>query len=174
MICLSTLQAPIRGRPLLLYLASNSQAIRALLVQEDDDGNEQPIYYVRKTLKMLKPGIRTLRAVKSQAIADLLSQFPGSEECSLIEEILGEVAVIELLGKKWTMRFDGLAMAISDGLGIVLSCDDGDTLPLYFKLGFSCSNNAVEYEAYLTGLTIALAIGVKHMRVLGDSNLVIS
>ena len=43
-----------------------------------------------------------------------------------------------------------------------------------FKLGFSCSNNAVEYEAYLTRLTVALNIGVKHMRVLGDSNLVVS
>ena len=43
-----------------------------------------------------------------------------------------------------------------------------------FKLGFSCSNNAAEYEAYLTGLTVALSIGVKHMRLLGDSNLVVS
>ncbi|XP_075670235.1 uncharacterized protein LOC142640005 [Castanea sativa] len=113
-------------------------------------------------------------AVKSQAIADLLAQFPGSEECSLSEEIPGEVAVMELPGKKWTMRFDGSATATSYGLGIVLSSEDGDTLPLSFKLGFSCSNNAAEYEAYLTGLTIALVIGVKHMRVLGDSNLVVS
>ena len=42
-----------------------------------------------------------------------------------------------------------------------------------FKLGFSCSNNVAEYEAYLTRLTIALSIRVKHMRVLGDSNLVV-
>ena len=48
---LPILQAPVRGRPLLLYLASNSEAIGALLAQEDDDGNEQPIYYVRRTLK---------------------------------------------------------------------------------------------------------------------------
>ena len=50
----------------------------------------------------------------------------------------------------------------------------GDTIPLSFKLGFSCSNNATKYEAYLTGLTIAFSIEVKHMRVLGDSNLVVS
>jgi len=52
-------------------------------------------------------GLRTPKAVKSQAIADLLTQFPGKEECSLSEEIPGEVAVAELSGKKWTMRFDG-------------------------------------------------------------------
>ena len=35
----------------MLYLASNSQAIIALLAQEDDDGNEQSVYYVSRTLK---------------------------------------------------------------------------------------------------------------------------
>ena len=74
--------------------------------------------------------------------------------------------------KKWTMRFDGLATTTSNGLGVVLSCKDGDTMPLSFKLGFSYSNNAAEYEAYLIGLTIALSIGEKHIRILGDSNLV--
>ena len=48
---LPTLQAPVCGRPLLLYLASNSMAIGALLAQEDDEGNEQPIYYMSRTLK---------------------------------------------------------------------------------------------------------------------------
>ena len=82
--------------------------------------------------------------------------------------------MVELLRKKWTMRFDGSAMTTSNGLGIVLSSENGDTMPLSFKLKFSCSNNATEYETYLTGLTIALSIEVKHMRVLGDSNLVVS
>ena len=30
-----------------------------------------------------------------------------------------------------------------------------------------------KYEAYLTGLVIALEMGVKHLRVMGDSNLVV-
>ena len=119
-------------------------------------------------------GLRIPKAVKSQAIANLLEQFPGEEESSLNEEIPSEVAVVDALRKKWTMGFDGSATTTSNGVGIVLSCEDGDTIPLSFKLGFSCSNNAAEYEAYLTRLIIALSIGVKHMRVLGDSNLVIS
>ena len=72
------------------------------------------------------------------------------------------------------MRFDGSATTTSNGVGVVLSCENRNTIPLSFKLGFSCSNNATEYEGYLTELTIALSIGVKHMRVLGDSNLVAS
>ena len=119
-------------------------------------------------------GLRTPKAVKSQVIANLLAQFPGKEETSLSEEIPGEMAVVKIPGKKWIMRFDGSATTTSNGVGVVLSCENGDTIPLSFKLGFSCSNNAAKYEAYLTGLTIALSIGVKHMRVLGDSNLVVS
>ena len=80
----------------------------------------------------------------------------------------------EIPRKKWTIRFDRLATTTSNGVGVVLSCEDGDTIPLSFKLGFSCSNNAAEYEVYLTGLTITLNIRVKYMRVLGDFNLVVS
>jgi len=72
------------------------------------------------------------------------------------------------------MRFDGLATATSNGIRVVLSCEDGDTVPLSFKLEFSCLNNTAEYEANLTGLVIALSIGIKHMRVMGDSNLLVS
>ena len=44
---------------------------------------------------------------------------------------------------------------------------------LSFKLELPCSNNMAEYEAYLTGLAMALEMGVKHLRVMGDSNLVV-
>ena len=85
-------------------------------------------------------GLRTPRAVKSQAIVDLSAQFPKEEECPLSEEILGEVVVVELSGRKWTMRFDRLATAASNGIGVVLSCEDGDTMPLSLKIEFPCSN----------------------------------
>ena len=110
----------------------------------------------------------------------MLAQFQGEEECSLSEEILGEVAVAvavavaELSGKKWAMRFDRSVTTTSNGLEIVLSCEDGDTMPLSFTLEFPCSNNAAEYKAYLSRLAVALSIRVKHMRVLGDSNLMVS
>jgi hypothetical protein len=48
---LPTVCAPIFGKPLRLYLASNNQAIGALIAQEDDSGVEQPIYYVSRALK---------------------------------------------------------------------------------------------------------------------------
>ena len=60
--------------------------------------------------------------------------------------------MVEPPRKKWTMRFDGSVTITSNSLGIMLSCDN----------------------AHLTGLAIMLNIGVKNMRVLEDSNLVVS
>ena len=42
-----------------------------------------------------------------------------------------------------------------------------------FKLDFPCINNMAEYEAYLTGLVVAREMGIKRLRVIGDSNLVV-
>ena len=44
---------------------------------------------------------------------------------------------------------------------------------LLLKLEFPCSKNMVEYEAYLNRLATALEMGVKHLKVMGDSNLVV-
>jgi ribonuclease HI len=59
---------------------------------------------------------------------------------------------------------------VSSGAGIVLFKDDGKTVPKSFKLDFPCSNNVVEYEAYLTGLVVACEMGIKHLKVVEDSN----
>ena len=51
--------------------------------------------------------------------------------------------------------------------------EEDKVVALSFKLEFPCSNNTAEYEAYLTEMAIALEMRVKHLRVLGDSNLVV-
>ena len=101
---------------------TKSHPIKALL--------HQPLLIVRIAqwlvlLSQYDIDLRTPKAVKSQAIADLLAQFPREEESSLSEEILSEVVVADVPGKKWTMRFDGSAITISNGVGVVLSCEDG-------------------------------------------------
>ena len=46
-------------------------------------------------------------------------------------------------------------------------------MAMSFKLDFPCTNNMVEYEAYLMGLVVAHEMGIKHLQVIGDSNLVV-
>ena len=113
----------------------------------------------------------TLRAVKSQAIADLLAQFPGEEVFPLDDEVPREVALVEEIREQWVMN--GSSTTQSEGVRVVLYHEEDKVVVLSFKLEFPCSNNTAEYKAYLTGLATAFEMGVKHLRVLGDSNLVV-
>ncbi|XP_023872074.1 uncharacterized protein LOC111984691 [Quercus suber] len=71
------------------------------------------------------------------------------------------------------MKLDKSSTAQSGGVGVVLYHEEDKAVALSFKLEFPCSSNTAEYEAYLTELAIALEIGIKHLRILGDSNLVV-
>ena len=71
------------------------------------------------------------------------------------------------------MKFDGSSTTHSEGVGVVLYYEEDKAVALSFKLEFPCSNNTAEYKAYLTGLATTLEMGVKHLKVLGNSNLVI-
>ena len=119
---------------------------------------------------------KTPTPIKSQGIADLLAQFLGKDSSSISHEVpggVGETLLADLVDSIWTLKFDGSSTSSSSGASIVLIKEDGETIAKSFKLDFSCSNNASEYEAYITGLAIAHEIGIKHLRVIGDSNLVI-
>ena len=115
-------------------------------------------------------------AIKGQAIADLLAWFPEEEGWNIANEVLGDlpkVLAFEVAGAKWTLRFDGSFTATEGGAGIVLIKEAGEAVDMSFKLNFPCTNNTAEYEAYLTGLAVAREMGIKHLRVIGDSNLVV-
>lgn len=56
---------------------------------------------------------------------------------------------------------------------MVLYHNGEETVALSFKLEFSCLNNTAKYMAYLTGLAMALEMGIKHLRVISDSKLVV-
>lgn len=75
--------------------------------------------------------------------------------------------------EQWIMKFDGSSTANSRGAGVVLYRIDEETVGLSFKLEFPCLNNTAKYEAYQMGLAMTLEMGIKHLRVIGDSNLVV-
>ena len=97
-----------------------------------------------------------------------MAQFPREEVFPLDDEVLGEVAMAEEVREQWVMKFDGSSTTQSGGVEVVLYHEEDKVVALSFKLEFPCSNNTVEYEAYLTGLATALEMKVKHLRVLGD------
>ena len=87
---------------------------------------------------------------------------------------VGEVAFAEISDAIWTLRFNSSSTVFGGGTGLFLTKEGGDTLSMSFKLDFPCSNNAAEYEAYLTGLALARELRIKRLKVREDSNLVVS
>ena len=71
------------------------------------------------------------------------------------------------------MYFDGSVMALGSGARVVLIYPDRSRLRYAIRLHFSASNNAIESEALINGLRIAIELGATRLYVHGDSELVV-
>ena len=111
-----------------------------------------------------------------QATTNLLSNFPGEDSWDITDDVprkLLAVALMEIAGAVWTLHFDGSSTISKGGAGIVLSKSTREKVGMSFQLDFPCTNNMAKYESYPTGLTVAHEMDIKHLRVIGDSNLVV-
>ena len=79
----------------------------------------------------------------------------------------------EEVREQWVMKFDRSFTTHFGLVGVVLYHEEDKAVALSFNLEFPYSNNMADYKAYLIKLATTLEIGVKHLRVLGDSNLVV-
>ncbi|RDX63345.1 Retrovirus-related Pol polyprotein, partial [Mucuna pruriens] len=106
------------------------------------------------------------KAVKGSALVEHLAYHPLEDFQPLAHEFPDEhiatTTSIDPLVEEWSMWFDG----------VVLASPKNQYFPFATKLGFDCTNNMAEYEAWTMGLLIALEFQVKK-RVFGDSALVI-
>uniref|UniRef100_A0A2N9GG70 RNA-directed DNA polymerase n=1 Tax=Fagus sylvatica TaxID=28930 RepID=A0A2N9GG70_FAGSY len=175
--CLALIYASQRLRHYLLahkvQLMTKSHPIRSLL--------QLPMLSSRLAQWLLQVSqyeivTETPTAIKSPAIADLLTQFPGEDSLSISDEVPGEINEVflaDLADSTWTLRYDGSSTTTSGGVGIIPYKGNGEAITKSFKFDFPCSNNTAEYEAYLARLAIAYEMGIKHLRVISDSNLVV-
>ena len=75
--------------------------------------------------------------------------------------------------ESWTVQIDGSATKKVGGVGVVLISPKKETLKYAVRLQFPATNNEAEYEALLTGLSLAKALGAKNLIVQADSQLII-
>jgi ribonuclease HI len=73
----------------------------------------------------------------------------------------------------WTLFFDGSACQQVGGAGVVLIDPSGEQVKYMVHLEFKATNNMVEYEALIFGLSVALSLGIRQLLVKGDSQLII-
>ena len=116
-------------------------------------------------------------SVKGQILADLVTKFaePALEEMSTTYNMDGKsVGTISLQEPPfWKVYVDGAANQRGLGVGLVLISPEGLTIEKSLRLGFSTTNNKVEYETLLEGVSMVQRIGEKVIKVFSDSRLFI-
>lgn len=73
----------------------------------------------------------------------------------------------------WLLQFDGSCNPrVGSGAGVVLDNLAGERYYIQKDLGYELTCNQAEYAALRCGLETAIRLGIKKVRVLGDSKLV--
>ena len=97
-------------------------------------------------------------AVKGQVLADLVAEFAeptlegGGGSLSLDGKLISAIAQQE--PSWWKAHIDGAANQRGSGVGLVLVSPEGITIEKSLRLGFLATNNEVEYEALLEGMSM--------------------
>ena len=102
------------------------------------------------------------KAIKFQILADFVAEWTDTQ-----------LPPSQIQGECWTMYFDGSVMKTSAGASLLFISPLGEHMRYVIRLHFPASNNMAEYEALLSGLRIAIELGIKRLNVRGDSQLII-
>ena len=97
-------------------------------------------------------------AIKSQVLADLVVEWT---EVQMPPVVINQ--------EYWTMYFDGSLMKKGIGVGLVFVSPLGVRMRYMVHLHFPSSNNVAEYEALISGLCIAVELGIQRLDIRGDS-----
>nr|XP_025702844.1 uncharacterized protein LOC112803575 [Arachis hypogaea] len=97
-------------------------------------------------------------AIKAQALTDFIA----------------EMTPIKLTPEPWKLHVDGSSNSTHGGAGIILENQNGIIIEQSIRYDFPVSNNQVEYEALLAGLTLAREVDAKVLEVNTDSQVVCS
>ncbi|XP_024164300.1 uncharacterized protein LOC112171333 [Rosa chinensis] len=110
-------------------------------------------------------------AIKGQAAADFISESIPSHNPPL--ESPEPLAPDPPPPSTWRLYVDGASNKKTSGAGILLISPDDQVYEYALKFAFKASNNATEYEALIAGLQIARELGVQHLSIFSDSQLIV-
>ncbi|XP_074321614.1 uncharacterized protein LOC141658585 [Silene latifolia] len=111
-------------------------------------------------------------AIKSQALADFLSDFSPTLQEKADSEIL---TLSEAKEKQvFEIHVDGASNRKGAGVGLVLKSPQGEQIIQAVQCEFKATNNEVEYEALILGLQLAIELQVSRIEVYSDSQVIVN
>ena len=75
--------------------------------------------------------------------------------------------------KYWTTCSDGSSVTRLEDVDVIMTSPENDVLKYEVQLQFPTTNNEAEYEAVLTSLKVAKALGVRNLRLKTNSKLIV-
>ncbi|XP_071724127.1 uncharacterized protein [Rutidosis leptorrhynchoides] len=115
-----------------------------------------------------------IKASKGQAVADFLADHPIPDDWVLSDDLRDKDVSYLSVSQDWCMLFDGAARKDGAGVGVVFVSPEDDVAPFSFILSRNFSNNMAEYQALILGLEAVVDMKLHHLRVFGDSLLIIN
>jgi hypothetical protein len=100
--------------------------------------------------------------IKAQILADFIAEFSNLPESEELPE-----------GDMWIAYVDGSSMKSRSGARVALITPDKEEISVALKLNFLTTNNEVEYEAVIAGLSLAEHLGAKNLEIRSDSQVVV-
>ena len=89
---------------------------------------------------------------KGQVLVDFIEELPQSETCPDNLDW-------------WTLNIDGASRQSGAGIGLQLRTPSGDKIEQSIRLGFSASDNKLEYEAILVGLELEATVSAERLLI---------
>ncbi|XP_074364540.1 uncharacterized protein LOC141705524 [Apium graveolens] len=117
-------------------------------------------------------------AIKGQALADFVLEFPPHQEVeqgALVVMPSAEEVGLESQNSAlwWSLFMDGASNGDGAGAGIELISPEAHKIRCATHLAFHATNNDAEYEALINGLKLALELKVENLNVFNDSMIVV-
>ena len=115
--------------------------------------------------------------VKGQVLADLVVEFAETpleekvEKQNMDGKSIGLISLPEPLS--WKIYIDGAANHRGFRVGLVLISPERIMIEKSLRLGFSATNNEVQYEILLVGMTMVQKMGGKVVEIFSNSRLVV-
>lgn len=110
--------------------------------------------------------VKVRTSIKGQTLRNFIDEFANASE---IEE-----AIKLVKPPTWNLFVDGSSRKMDAKVSVVLVSPEGHKLNCVGRFDFKASNNAIEYEALLANLRIAIEIQVERLYISSDSQLVAS
>ena len=112
------------------------------------------------------------KAIKGQVIADQLSKAPIEDNHPMLIDFPNEDIFNMDIANELKLYFDGLYTRNGLGAGIIFIIAQGDVIPQSYWIAVNYTNNIAEYEVLITKLMLAVQWNIQHLKVYGDSQLI--